>query len=237
MNLLLRREQRSSVLGKAIFVLTVRGDLSAEEQSNISKYKLGDTILYTDTEIVGGSGLLGAASRLAYKAMRISVSVNDLANLAFTDEEFARIDAATGRGAERVEEKLARQREAEDRRQKTLREDLAYLSENRLTLLRTGAYTPEALASEELRLTQALAQPEEERASAAELRETASEVLKLSELLKTAKPYYDLAKPEKKERIARLVFSELAIDENTLDFRCTNGFRVLERRFFSESAG
>jgi F420-0:gamma-glutamyl ligase-like protein len=62
-----------------VFALDVRADISTEERSNISKYKLGETVLYASHDIQGGSGLLGMASRLAYKAMSISVSVNDLA--------------------------------------------------------------------------------------------------------------------------------------------------------------
>jgi len=79
MKLLLRADQRSSLLGgKIVFTLAVRADISRDEQVNIDKYKLGETVLYEKNTITGGSGLLGAASRLAYKAMNISVSVNDL---------------------------------------------------------------------------------------------------------------------------------------------------------------
>ncbi len=69
------------MVGHAIFTLDVRADLSNEEQSNIRKYKLGDTMLYQSHEMTDrGTGLLGAASRLAFKAMTINVSVNDLAS-------------------------------------------------------------------------------------------------------------------------------------------------------------
>jgi hypothetical protein len=78
--LLLRRNQRSGMLGKQVFSLEMRAQLSPEEMANIGKYKLGNTVLYASHEIVGGSGLLGVASRLAYKAMTISISVADLAN-------------------------------------------------------------------------------------------------------------------------------------------------------------
>ena len=80
MKLLLRRDQRSNMLGKAFFTLEVRADISADEQASIRKYKLGDTQLYSSHDVIDkGSGLLGVASRLAFKAMTISVSVNDLA--------------------------------------------------------------------------------------------------------------------------------------------------------------
>jgi DNA invertase Pin-like site-specific DNA recombinase len=159
-----------------------------------------------------------------------------IGGLAFTDEELARLDAAAGTEIARLEEKQAADQEDKDRRTKTLREDLAYLSDNRLTLLRTGAYTPEGLAAEETRLKRELERGDEEPCSPAEIRETVAEVRKLSELLKTAKPYYDFAKPAKKEPIARLVFSELFLCENTLAYQCARGFRALERRILSECA-
>jgi hypothetical protein len=46
MRLLLRREQRSGMLGKQTFSLDVRAQLSDEERSNIAKYKLGETVLF-----------------------------------------------------------------------------------------------------------------------------------------------------------------------------------------------
>jgi hypothetical protein len=81
MNLLLRRDQRSSLLGKPVFQLDVRAEISHEEMSSIKRYRLGDTVLYTKAELADrGSGLLGLASRLAFKAMNISISVSDLVN-------------------------------------------------------------------------------------------------------------------------------------------------------------
>lgn len=79
MKLLLRRDQKSGMLGGVIFQLDVRADLSADERASISRYKLGKTVLYTRGEITDrGAGLAGLASRMAFKAMNISVSVDDL---------------------------------------------------------------------------------------------------------------------------------------------------------------
>ena len=81
MKLLLRRGQREAMLGgKPVFILDVRADISAEEKKLVEKYKLGDTMLYQSHEITGGSGLLGVASKLAFKAVTINVSIKDLAN-------------------------------------------------------------------------------------------------------------------------------------------------------------
>jgi hypothetical protein len=81
MKLLLRRDQKSGILSKVTFTLEVRAQLEPEERAAIDKYRLGDTVLYEkNTMIDPGSGLLGLASRLAHKAMNISVSVKDLTN-------------------------------------------------------------------------------------------------------------------------------------------------------------
>lgn len=79
MKLLLRRDQKSGLIGKITFTLGVRAELTETEMSNIKKYKLGETMLYERDKLIDkGSGLLGVASRLAFKMMNISVSVNDL---------------------------------------------------------------------------------------------------------------------------------------------------------------
>jgi hypothetical protein len=81
MNLILRRDQRSGMLGKVIFQLDVRAEISKEEMASIQRYRLGDAVLYSKSELVDrGSGLLGLASRLAFSAMNISVSVSELIN-------------------------------------------------------------------------------------------------------------------------------------------------------------
>ncbi len=79
MKLLLRRDQKSSMMGKITFTLSVRAELTSEEKSNIQKYKLGDTMLYERAKLTDqGSGLLGLASRMAFKMINLTISVNDL---------------------------------------------------------------------------------------------------------------------------------------------------------------
>lgn len=79
MKLLLRRDQKSGMIGGVTFTLDVRAELAEEERTNIRKYKLGKTVLYSRGEIVDpGKGLLGLASRLAFKMTNISVTVDDL---------------------------------------------------------------------------------------------------------------------------------------------------------------
>ncbi len=81
MKLLIRRDQKSGMLGKVTFSLSVRAQLSADEKANIKKYKLGDTMLYERIKTIDpGSGLIGLASRMAMKMINITISVNDLEN-------------------------------------------------------------------------------------------------------------------------------------------------------------
>jgi len=81
MKLLLRRDQKSGMLGKVTFSLSVRAELTDEEKSHIKKYKLGETMLYERMKTIDpGSGLLGIASRMAFKMINLTISVNDLEN-------------------------------------------------------------------------------------------------------------------------------------------------------------
>ena len=82
MTLVLRRDQKSGKFSsKVTFMLSVRADISDEEKEWIKKYRLGDTMLYEKMKLEDpGSGLLGAAGRLAFKAMNLTVSVNDLSS-------------------------------------------------------------------------------------------------------------------------------------------------------------
>ena len=78
MKMLYRRDQRSGLLGKVVFSLDVRAELSSDERDRIKRYKLGETELYASHELHGGSGLLGVASKLAWKAIVLKITVNDL---------------------------------------------------------------------------------------------------------------------------------------------------------------
>ena len=81
MKLVLRRDQKSGITGKITFILEVRAEITDDEKAAIQKYKLGPTMLYQKNELADrGSGLLGMASRMAFHAMNITISVNDLAN-------------------------------------------------------------------------------------------------------------------------------------------------------------
>ncbi|MEN9582082.1 MAG: hypothetical protein RL641_36 [Candidatus Parcubacteria bacterium] len=151
--------------------------------------------------------------------------------LAFTDDELAQMDARTSTDIALLEEKRQKSLDQVERKKKKIREDLAYIRSNKLSLLKTGVYTPEALVIEETKLSEELfGLQSEEQASDIAMHETMKEVQKLSELVKNVAPYYEFAKPHEKEKIVRVIFSELYISQNTLSFKCTKGFECFENR-------
>jgi site-specific DNA recombinase len=155
-----------------------------------------------------------------------------IGRLSFTEDELEEIDARACTDIALLEATRISKLEASERRKRTIREDLAYLNANRLVLLKTGAYTPEKLAAEEALLSHELtALSQAELVSDASMRETISEVVRLSELLKTAAKYYDSATPQETDRIIRVVFSEVILHQNSLEYKCKKGFQSLSSRF------
>jgi site-specific DNA recombinase len=154
--------------------------------------------------------------------------------LSFTDEEIAEIDARASTDVALLDTRRINQLEIDERKKKRIREDLAYLNANTLMLLRTGAYTAETLAAEEARLNLDLASLRDaEDASDISMEETVKDLIKLSELLKDGLVYYCNAKPREKDQIIRVIFSELTLSGNVLEYKCKNGFEPLATRFVS----
>jgi hypothetical protein len=56
------------------------------------------------------------------------------------------------------------------------------------------------------------------------------DVKKLSELVNNVVPYYDFAEPHEKEKIIRIIFSELYVSQNTLNYKVKKGFECFENR-------
>ncbi len=63
------------------------------------------------------------------------------------------------------------------------------------------------------------------------MQETIKDVVKLSELLEDAAITYSSANPSEKEKIIRVIFSELTLTENTLQYKCKKRFVALQSRF------
>ena len=73
--IIIRNQESKGLMSKSVrFSILAKVEVSEQEQENIAKYKLGDTLLYTNMED-RGSGVLGAIS---IKAMAIEFTINDL---------------------------------------------------------------------------------------------------------------------------------------------------------------
>jgi site-specific DNA recombinase len=152
----------------------------------------------------------------------------------YTDKDLAKIDTDTKSNIKRLEENQQKRTEQSDRQKKKILEDLAYLRENKLSLLRSSVYSPDAFLEEEVRLnTQLQKLCIEEQASYAAIHEVMKDLSILSELLKDACMYYSNAKQHEKKRIIQKVFSELHLSGETLTYKARNGFRLLEKRSMS----
>lgn len=81
MKLLLRRSQRQGLMGKVVFSLAVRAELTPAERINIQKYKLGDGLLYERKAMKeGGNEYQKLGNALVHRFLNLTISVNDLAN-------------------------------------------------------------------------------------------------------------------------------------------------------------
>jgi hypothetical protein len=174
-----------------------------------------------------------------HKSFNISQIVDFIGSmmleLCFTESELIEINAKVGSNEiALLEDQRLKQTEIHERRKKKINEDLGYLQTNKLNLLKTGVYSPEAIIEEESNLKNELAQLQnEEVVSDVSMGETINNTIKLSELLKTLHLYYENANHAEKDTIIRFVFSELSIFKTTLIYKCENGFQVLKSRFIT----
>ncbi len=165
----------------------------------------------------------------------LSEQIDGILNaLYFTEKELARLAATESTDIALFEIKRHSQLELNENKKKKIREDLAYINSNRLTLLKTGAYSPETIVAEEKDLNDKLAVlQDEESTSDASMRETMKEIIKLSELLETVYSYYENANPYEKEIIIKKIFSELKLDETGLKYKVKKEFEPFEKRFIA----
>ena len=157
-------------------------------------------------------------------------------NLMLTDRELADIEASENQELKTMESRQVNKLEENKRKKKKIQEDLDYLQSNKITLLKTGAFTPEAIVSEEKKLSGQLSVLEELEQSSSFIKDTLKEIKKLSELLKHLCFLYQHGNPYEKDEIIRLLFSELSVYENTLSYKGRNGIQGLESRFHPSCA-
>jgi site-specific DNA recombinase len=152
-------------------------------------------------------------------------------NLSLSESEILEINTRANTDIALLEMNRLNEIEGYDRQKKKLREDLAYLRTNKLSLLKTGVYSPENYLEEESNLTSQLVKLQQsESISDESMHETIKEVFTLSELLKTVSLQYDFADSYEKEDIIKLLFSELSVSKNVLQYKCKEGLKAFENR-------
>jgi site-specific DNA recombinase len=151
----------------------------------------------------------------------------ELARLALSPEQASALDTLKAQVTTLTSDQVKRQIENE-RRLRRVREDQAYLQENRVMLLRTGAFTAEGLVEQEAKLAAALRVSQSEAADVPVEDATAAiaELLKLSDLIRDTERTFDLSSPMQKEDIAKTVFVEISYFKNVAQFKARSEFQI-----------
>lgn len=154
-----------------------------------------------------------------------------MSELSFTKEELIEIDNQVRSDVSNLEDKRQAQVNGIAQEKRKLREDQAYLRKNKLTLLKTNGYSPEEFLKEDSEISQRIQSlTEQEEGVDMTMDKIVQDTVLLSELLEDAYLYYLLANPTEKQKIITTIFSELTLHEETLNYKCRKGFKVLENR-------
>jgi site-specific DNA recombinase len=167
----------------------------------------------------------------------VSLVGNHIKNLVLTPDEVNRLDNSKNKEVRILETDKMEKIEKDSRRKRKLQEDIEYLRTNKLTLLKTGVYSPESYLDEERKVQEEIDTLEQKKQNnSVSITETIGNVKKLSELIKILKNLYDYGNLYEKEEIIKLLFSELAVIGETLYYKCKNGISVLQSRLIPDCA-
>ncbi|TSC85101.1 MAG: Uncharacterized protein G01um101413_485 [Parcubacteria group bacterium Gr01-1014_13] len=159
--------------------------------------------------------------------------INDLmGQIHFNDQELAEIESRAKFGLQEVSDRRNTEMETLNKQRQRLFDDLDYLQNNKITLLRTNVYSMEKINDEINSLERRLDEIEEKMKA---YKEAAIDMLKyvlsFSELVKEAKLYYEHALDTEKRDITLSVFSELTFHNGSLSkFKAKEGFEALFKR-------
>ncbi|MFA5273099.1 MAG: recombinase family protein [Candidatus Peribacter sp.] len=179
----------------------------------------------------------GSTTKNIHERIIISQVQQAMDTLHFTDEELRQIESGKQSGIKKAATMRDKALEDLNRRRKHILDDLDYLKENKITLLRGGA-TPEELKADADKLTAKLEQIDNENIAYTETeKEMVDFVIAFSELVKSASSLYKVATDIEKFRLTKLMFSELTIFDGKLSYVPTDEFAPLFNRHFVENGG
>lgn len=152
--------------------------------------------------------------------------------LSFTEQELYTFENKLESDIAIFEKNRIKALQDKDKKKYKLREDLSYLRENKISLLRANTFTHESMTQEENRLESEISSLiTEEQVSEEAMRDTMKDITTISELLKDVNLYWDFADLYEKEEIVKTIFSELSIFDNDLKYKLNLGLKPFESRF------
>ncbi len=169
-----------------------------------------------------------------FKEKNIDDSVADLLDqIHFTETELAEIEErAKDELYNIVENKRISDMTALEKQRQRINDDLKYLEQNKVTLLRTNVYTIEQFTNDHERLQSELKAVEEKLTTQdVSTKEMLDTVISFSELIKDAKIYYKNALDNEKRDMATNVFTELFFKDGSLaNYNAKEGYNALLKR-------
>ncbi|EKE07443.1 MAG: hypothetical protein ACD_18C00084G0009 [uncultured bacterium] len=158
---------------------------------------------------------------------------NLLSKICFSDRELEEIKSRTKIGLEAVTQKRNFELESLHNRKRKIFEDLDYLRDNKISLLRSGVYTGESYVSEIVQMENELKEiAEKEKAHSESAVEMLNYIITFSELVKNAMLYYKYSLDTEKRNTALSVFYELVfVDGNLAEYKTKEGYEALLKRY------
>jgi site-specific DNA recombinase len=154
-----------------------------------------------------------------------------IGSIHFTDGELSEINSGMKSGLRKAANMRDTALEDINRRRRKILEDLDYLKENKITLLREGALTASELKKSGEDLTEKLKELDAQTQAHTESEEEMLHyVLNFAELMKMAPELFKSANVEERRRILQLVFSEITIFNGNVTFKASEEFAPLLNR-------
>ncbi len=164
----------------------------------------------------------------------ISKKIKEILNrIHFTEQEKKDIEANAWKELDKLTERRTKQADDLWFQKNKVVENLKYLSDDKLNLLRTGVFTPAQIIEEEGRLNTLLADYEEKIGNLSVSTKAMLEyVISFSELAKHVAAYFEHALDTEKRDIVMQVFTELYIENEELKYHATEAYEALLKRCF-----
>tara|TARA_Y100000031_G_C8214489_1_gene382648 strand:- start:965 stop:1603 length:639 start_codon:yes stop_codon:yes gene_type:complete len=156
---------------------------------------------------------------------------NVIDTIHFTDEELTDIEGGRKSGLRKAASMRDEALADIERKRKNVLENIDYLKEEKVTILREGVMTPTELNTEREKYKKQLREIDEElKAYMATEEEMLDFVLTFSELIKEASTLYKDTTAQEKQHLTTLVFSELTIFNGNLLYKPSEDFAPILNR-------